>query len=392
VYVLAAFEVVHAFLYETHLPLFSESYWYVNYRYGFIRRGLVGQALSLVFGRNPSTAVVSVVAAGISVVAITSIFLTVVLLLRRRTARSAALALLIVSSPFSISYLVIQRRPDELAIPVMVGLGIGLLRLSGRLRSAFCGLIGLLFGALVLVHEGILLYYLPWALAMIALVLSRQAKRAGTFPSREIVRLMSMVLGPTALATAGVFLFGTPSTTVVNRLKGDALAGPLRSQATIIRNGEPTMFGFLGNSLHDSVRLVLHIPISFAIGSVLLGTALFVLHGLWLRNWSDHRIFDARVVPSRILSFCRGAVIVGALITFAIGIDWMRWFAAIGCGWLIASAFGLLADEGDAGAPSTARVPLPRLLPILAIYLAVLPPLYTFEPLRVAFDTVFIKG
>jgi hypothetical protein len=61
------------------------------------------------------------------------------------------------------------------------------------------------------------------------------------------------------------------------------------------------------------------------------------------------------------------------------GVDWVRWFAAVGCPLLVVSSFAVVArDRAAAVSSPSPRVTLPRLLPVVAIYFALLAPLPDF--------------
>lgn len=67
------------------------------------------------------------------------------------------------------------------------------------------------------------------------------------------------------------------------------------------------------------------------------------------------------------------------VVLFAIGVDWLRWFAALGCMLLIVSSFALLAREGtDENTPRSDHITLPRSPLVVALYLAAIAPLPDF--------------
>ncbi len=141
--VLVGFQVVQGLSdpIPTGNRLFTESYYLVTYNHGFIRRGLLGEVIHLVVG-VPSRGQVDVVADLVVVLAIGAVLVLMELLIRRATPDSWAMALLLAASPFTIDFFLVDRRPDLLALVLLVALGLvvsrgtrGRMAASGRYRS-----------------------------------------------------------------------------------------------------------------------------------------------------------------------------------------------------------------------------------------------------------------
>ncbi len=175
-YALLAFQVLQANRARRFLSPYMQSYWVVTYRHGFVRRGLTGELLRPLGAANTSQ--IANAAWMVAIVTVVAVIILMELLFRRRTPQSCALGVLLACSPFVIGYAVYQRRPDLLGIPLLVIFGIALLHTRRRISMAsLCVAVGVLLGVVVLVHEAVALYALPWALVMIGVVAPRAATR-----------------------------------------------------------------------------------------------------------------------------------------------------------------------------------------------------------------------
>ena len=102
---------------------FTESYYLVTYDHGFIRRGLLGEVIRLAVG-VPTTLQIDVVADLVVVLAVGAVLVLIELLIRESTPSSWAMALLLAASPFTIDFFLVDRRPDLLALVLLVALGL----------------------------------------------------------------------------------------------------------------------------------------------------------------------------------------------------------------------------------------------------------------------------
>ena len=144
---------------------FTESYYLVTYEHGFIRRGLLGEGCTCartahqIRGRRAADVVVAMT--------VGAVVLVIELLIRRGTSSSCAMALLLAASPFTIDFFIVDRRPDLLALVLLVALGLVLSR-AGRALVPGIIAVGIGFGAMVLVHEDVILIEVPWAMVLVA--------------------------------------------------------------------------------------------------------------------------------------------------------------------------------------------------------------------------------
>ncbi len=397
---LVAFQIIQG-LSDPILPgnrRFTESYYLVTYGHGFIRRGLLGEGLHVLLGL-PTRSEVDVTADVVVAMSVGAVVLVIELLIRRGTSSSCATALLLAASPFTIDFFIVDRRPDLLALVLLVALGLVLSRAGPALVPGIIA-VGIGFGAMVLVHEDVILIEVPWAMVLVATAALGREDRDGDVRQHGrptgVNVLLGILVGLPLAATAAVLGWGLPSSRQVAGLQADL--SPLHLTGN-------TVFTYLPDSLRASVRLVGSIPPSAKAWTLVLGIVLVTLQVLWVRSWTRPHLAQVFVASGhrRLGAVLAATVIVTTAILFATGFDWVRWFADCGAAWLVVQAFvPLLAGEsghvgdlapvdpdgtsaGHPDAPTEGRAPrihLSRWLPALAVYLAAVPPL----------DDLFITG
>jgi hypothetical protein len=350
---------------------FTESYYLVTYNHGFVRRGLLGEGLRLLFGA-PTRSEVDGTADLIVALAVSAVLVTCELLIRRRTRSSFAMAILLVASPFALDFFIVDRRPDLLGIVLLVALGITLVRVEEALLPWLVGF-GIAFAALVLVHEDVILIQIPWALVLVAVATLGRAGRIreaqGPATTRVLAVRLSAVVAPSVVAIIAVLAYGLPSGQKVAQLEQDVSSFHLSGN---------TVFTYLPESIHAAVHLVGAIPLDGKVRTLLLGFVLVVLQLVWVTAWVRPRLGRAFIESGqRALGVGLGAVVVAAtVVLFGTGFDWVRWFADCGASWLVVQAFvALLAPPEHGNSSLPARVHLSHWLPALAVYLALVPPL-----------------
>ena len=367
------------------LDAFSESYWLVNYSHGFIRRGLTGSVLDALVGR-PTPFWVEGAALVLALLALAGLLILIEALLRRSTRSSLSLALLLAVSPMSVSFLASQRRPDEIGVVLLLLLG-WLLNRNRRRSPAVCAGIGLAFGALVLVHEGVILEYLPFAVVLaVALgpgAVTNRMEAKGL--DRNDVAGIAWLVGPSLLAVLMVVAFGRVS---------PATAELLRSHEAFRPSGPTngfTMFDFLSQSLHGAVSFVLHGPKKAHAAMLLLGGVLLILHAVWLRLWGGLRpwrtvaIHSARLTAAALTTL----VVAASAALFLTGIDWLRWFCALTLAGMITVAY-LVLPKGDK--PTSVEVRISPIMAVVGLYLVSIPPLPTSAAAQTCLRLLFTHG
>jgi hypothetical protein len=372
VLVLAAFQVAQGV--ADAIPFgnvrFTESYYLVTYNHGFVRRGLLGECLRLLFG-VPTRSEVDGTADLVVALAVGAVLVTCELLIRRRTSSSFAMAILLAASPFAIDFFIVDRRPDLLGFVLLVALGIALVGVRGALLLWLLAF-GIAFAAMVLVHEDVILIQVPWAMVLVAVAtLGGGMSSEGQSPTAArvlTVRLVTLV-APSVLAIIAVLTYGLPTDQKVIELEQDVSNFHLSGN---------TVFTYLPESIHDAMHLVGAIPLDGKVNTLVLGFVLVALQLVWLTAWVQPHL--GRVFTEsgrRALGVGLGAVVAAAtVVLFGTGFDWVRWFADCGASWLVVQAFAtLLAAPRQGNPPLPARVHLSHWLPALAVYLALVPPL-----------------
>jgi hypothetical protein len=341
---------------------FQRTYWVANYDHGFVRRGLTGTLLQVIAGRRTET---SILVAGWVVVSLAtaSLILVVELLLRRATTVSCILALLVASSPFTIDSAFTRRGPDQLAIPLLVLLGVGLVhRPKWKLR--LCGAAGVLFATLVFFHEGVVLEFLPFALVMVVLV-ARWGK--DRWRTAETGRALACVALPSLAAGVVVLAYGRPSVAQILSLRQDAASAGLA----------PDAVNYFHLNLRQSLDIMANYPRGPLTRSMAIGISYAVAYAVALRRWAGRNpALDAwRASPF-------GPIVVtgtlaAVVVLFATGHDWLRWWATLGGALLIVVSVTELACEAPSSSSSeSAGITLPWALPVVAMYLAMLTPMF----------------
>ncbi|MCX8553834.1 hypothetical protein OS121_01790 [Mycolicibacterium mucogenicum] len=336
---------------------FVKSYWLIDYHEGFLRRGLAGQTLDLVVGQPTRTATV-VAGYAVAAVSIGAVLLVIELLIRKRTQACALLALLIAASPFVLDQLAYHRRPDQLGFTLLVVTVFGITRAEKR-PLLFLAAAGSGFAILCLVHEGVALYYLPFAMAVTVLARADISVRP-----RALTSLLTLCL-PSVIVCA-FLLTRTPKPGTAQRL---------RSHSAFTVDGD-TMFDYIDKHASQSVLEIRDTSATAIAVMVVMGVALLALHFALVRWRCGTELFIAlrRTTNSRAQTLACGALGLGYLATFMLGIDWMRWFCIFGACWLVCTAALALAGPSDKRADN-AGLTLPLWTLILLAYLALLQPL-----------------
>jgi hypothetical protein len=368
---------------------FTRSYYLITYNHGFVRRGLIGEGLRLIVG-VPTVSEVDGVADLVAILAIGSVLMLIELLIRRGSPESCSMAILLAASPFIFDYIVVDRRPDLLAIPALVALGF-ILMVKTRGLIVWLGGMGLVFGALALVHEDVLMIELPWAIVLVTVATLGQggdaAGRGGSSPVKILGERLAALVVPSVIAAVALLTFGLPNAEKVAKLRADVSGFPLHSG---------TMFEYLPDTLRKSIDRVGSIPQSVALHTIALCLLLLIPQLAWVVFWGRSgltAIFTRQ--GHRAIGLALGAVVVIPMFAlFATGVDWLRWLCGCGTSWLVVQSFSILllaparrnvegqdnrivAGDGRPAvvAESPDRVGLSLWMPALAVYLAAIPPI-----------------
>lgn len=349
VYSLALIQIIQGFAYPANE--FIKSYWFITYEAGFIRRGLAGNVLQLLADRPTLTdsAIAGYVVAALSLV---PVLLLVELLVRQRSTPSRFMALLVVASPFVLDQLAFQRRPDQLGFAVLTILAIALVRRSAN-SIVLTALAGASFAVICLVHEGVALYYVPFAVTIAWAAIPQMTKSLAAL----------LLAAPSAVVCAFVLTLQPTA----------AAADALRARNPFPADAD-TMFDFLDDDAADSVLGIRDYSTTAIIAMVTLGVALIALHIYLARSQSVTGVFtQLRTRTSPIVTgVATAGVALGFAATFTLGVDWTRWFNIFGACWMITTAVLVLQDSRS---KNTSEFRLPAWTIAVLAYLAILTPL-----------------
>ncbi len=183
VYALAAawlilWAVIHLYIVTS---VFSNAVWFlsyyvVNYRFGFVRRGLAGQLIGLFPDKQYITAAYLMLWASITVWLAALMWLSVSTGVRSE--RRIMLALVVPVLPFAFSYAVYNPHPEMFGMAALLAFCILLTRAgTARSRMLLTGAYGVTTAVLALMHEAIPLEFALGAILAIV-VLAKDATRA----------------------------------------------------------------------------------------------------------------------------------------------------------------------------------------------------------------------
>lgn len=171
----AAWTLAFVYVATAVLPVdhYLISYYVVDYRFGFTRRGLAGEVVGNVSEADFFARAVLMRWISTAVYLLGLVALAVKLLVNRRSERRIMIALLLAVLPFGVPYAVYSARPDLFGAVALITLCLALTAISGnRAAMVWCGLFGAVIAVLALMHEGIALEFGLGAILAI-LVLAR---------------------------------------------------------------------------------------------------------------------------------------------------------------------------------------------------------------------------
>ena len=332
---------------------FVQSYWFVDYRYGFIRRGLGGQ----ITGQADVAVQAAVYACAL--VPVVALLIVLELLVRRRTTSAGILALLIACSPLGIAELALYRRPDQFGLVLVVLVGIACVYLSRALIPVLA-IAAIALAGMVFVHEGTLLL---WGAAIPALIFATLDR-----PVHVRAWLAAATIVPAVLAAAFVVIFGAVDAETAATLREDAAL-----------NG-PTVFAFLTERITGSIDYVLAVGADKHLAQLTVGSLIVFAHVMWVWRWVGTDWLGQ--LQSLSLGWRAGlavATIAPVVVVFSTGIDWMRWFSVYTTAGLVVVAFALVAYQ-RATPQTTGPVELSWLQVAACLYFVSLTPVGEYEP------------
>ncbi|BBY61232.1 hypothetical protein MSAR_43680 [Mycolicibacterium sarraceniae] len=365
------------------LTLIPDGYWYsyfvIDYRTGFIRRGLAGEILGL-FGRQHYFGGLIVLrwvptvvfALGLAAVAWS------VAVRSGRSQRRGLLALLIPVLPFGFAFALFSARTDLLGGAALIGFALALTRVTTTRATVISSAIyGLVLAVLSLIHEASPFLFGLGSLAALTVL----ADRLDTKAFRASVVL---ALGPALLVAAALAAFGRRkvSPQLCHVVQHGMMNHPLAGKPTVgqLLSGFHYYVDYhdwfcraflplFDMTFTEGVRFVASIGVIALAGSTVYGVVTLVISMLAIGHVSGVPVRRfVTILRARPLAMLIGAVMI--LPVFGTGVDWVRWWV------IIAFDLGLVFLLYTRDQPEVDEPPARRTLIVFAvgaILLAVIP-------------------
>lgn len=337
---------------DTIPPYHAPQYW-LDYRDGFVRRGLPGEVVALLGGGNPSLALVETLAIALSLGAVAAI---AALAWRaswdapRRLHQTATLAVIAVS-PLTVTLVARDLgRYDDIGIIAMFGL----VALPWRARPWLAAAAGGVLVAVAVASEEFLLAYL----APIVLIQILRQLPDGT---RRAAGLAALSLAPGALLAAASLIVDPTRALITDTLNRAAGHG--------VPTGGHNAVSVLGWSLGQELGHVGDFSLPSIVLTVAMWAAFFLAAALLL-----HRLSPSHT--ARHFAALAGYYAAVALALGAIGVDYRRWWGLALIGMLACCALpGSRRTERTSA--TTRAIPTAVLIAVALVSLmAALAPIY----------------
>ncbi len=221
-------------------------------------------------------------------------------------------------------------RPDLLGFWAVALTGLATNAPTRKARLALLALTGALVTVLVLMHEGVLVSFVPW------LVLLLVTSWDETVPwSRRLHEVAVAFTGP-LMAAAAVATIGLPGPVQVQQLRAAAAPDLMTTKVS-------SVLDYLGEGVQESVQEVMRLdPVSIA-GMGAVGLAILALHAVAIRLCGLRITYPFRQTRAKVLA---ATLLVPAFaFQLATGFEWSRWIALWTANWLLAMAVMLLRSD-----------------------------------------------
>lgn len=317
------------------------SYYVVDYRFGFTRRGLAGEVVGNVSDAGFFTRAYLMRWISTLVYVLGLGALGYKLLKNRRSERRIMVTLLLAVLPFGIPYAVYSARPDLFGAVALIILCLALTTVS-RTRSMVlcCGLFGMVIAVLALMHEGMALEFGLGAILAI-LVFGRALSASAQRLCAALAIAPGLIVALIVAAFADHDVSGKVCGTVPHRM----IETPFASIKSF-----PDLIAYLTGAVHsdadyhdwvcgwylstfdhtvaDGIREVAAVGLPALVGSFALGAvgvaltlrAVSYFSGVPLRSFFGE-LNGRYVLPAA------GAVLLVPL--FVTGVDWTRWLLVV---------------------------------------------------------------
>lgn len=317
-------------------------YYAINYKYGFVRRGLAGELIRIFPEHNYFDVAYAILwASAITWLICLAFFVWLVLKPNPGSERRRMLALLVPVLPFSVSYLVYNAHPEIWGMSALVIFSIAV-RSAGSRRSRviYCVIYGATGAVFTLIHEAMAVQFALGAVLAIT-VLAKDTTSAAK-------RLLSLLaVGPGLLALVFVAMLGRRDTAtslctqIPHGLVDDPVGtydAPHRSLSFLFGQFQhqsdfhdwvcTKTMPFFYMDIFDGARVVASYGLPKLFASLVLGIAILFLTlsavryvcGVSARSFAQEIYNDRRMV---LLS------IALLLPLFVTAVDWTRWYTVI---------------------------------------------------------------
>ncbi len=358
------------------------SYYAVDYRFGFTRRGLAGEVVGNVADAGFFTKAVLMRWISTAGYLLGLGALAVRLLMKRRSERRFMVVLLLAVLPFGVPYAVYSARPDLFGAVALIALCIALTAVS-RPRSVMlcCGLFGAVIAVLALMHEGIALEFgLGAILAVLVLARGLTVSAQRMCAALAVGPGLVVVLAVAALADHDVSekvcatvphrMMETPFASIKSAPElFDYIAGTTHS----LEDYHDWVCGWylstFDHSVADGVREVAAVGLPALVGSFVLGVlgvaatvrAVSFFSGVSVRSFVGE-------LRGRFALPAAGALLLLPL--FVTGVDWTRWLVVFAFDVVVVYVLYASRRPEIDEAPSTREV---RLLPLVMLGFMMIP-------------------
>jgi hypothetical protein len=341
---LAVWAAAHMYFAKAVFPnaILWLEYYAVNYKFGFVRRGLAGELIRIFPDDQFFTGAYTILWASIVVWLIAlAVLMWLIFFSGARSERRIMLALVVPVLPFAFSFAIYNAHPELFGMTALLAFAIALTRAKTSHSRVICSaLYGMVIAALALMHEAISFEFALGAVLAIV-VLSKDA-------TRDAQRICAaLAVGPGIVSILLLAVLGRRN--VAAQLCSQVPHGMVENPWAVSTTPQKALDYVLGRvesraDYHDwvcqyvtpsldlhwttAVKLVAHVGFSPLFGAFILGLLYFV-GTTWMIRYSSGvpvRTFLAEFRGNLMLPVLATALLVPLFMT---GMDWTRWWVMI---------------------------------------------------------------
>ncbi len=315
------------------------SYYVVNYRFGFVRRGLAGELIRMFPDKQYFTAAYLVLWASITVWLAALMWLSVST--GARSERGIMLALLVPVLPFAFSYAAYNPHPELFGMTILLAFCIALTRTgTPRGRMILAGVYGMATAVLALIHEAIPLEFALGAILAI-IILAKDATQS----AQRIYAALAVAPGVVAVLLIAALgrrdISGQLCSQVPHGMVEDpwAVAASPKKATDFVLSGAQNQSDYhdwvcrnltpaIDVDMVNAVHLVGHYGFFWLSESFMIGLLFFSGTIGLIRYFSGIPISAfVREIRANLMLPALASVLLVPL--FAVAVDWTRWWTLI---------------------------------------------------------------